>query len=127
MKQKQLNISIVSFDEFGISRHPNHIATHEGLKVFCSQKRQSLLKDKNLNVRCFELETTNLFRKYFGIFDVVLSVTLALGSNDQLFLLTNFFKSLQAMQSHRSQLVWFRFLFVLLSRYSYVNTLKEIN
>lgn len=52
---------IVTFDEEGVSNHPNHIACFHGLEL--------LMKKKLLDVEVMTLSTVNIFRKYIGIAD----------------------------------------------------------
>jgi hypothetical protein len=40
------------------------------------------------------------------------------------FVRLNYFHGLKAMAVHKSQFVWFRKLFVLFSRYTYINTFQ---
>lgn len=62
-KQGETEITfIVTFDEYGISGHPNHIAVHKGVrKVFEEAEFQ-------FDVLC--LQTVNRCRKYIGYFDI---------------------------------------------------------
>jgi len=127
---------IITFDEFGISNHPNHIATHFGVKQFLQQSAQqnSILPKTISKINAFKLETTNIVRKYLGILDLPISKFFILLSDNkknqeekqQLFYTLTFIQSFKAMQQHRSQFVWFRYLFVLFSRYGFVNTLSPI-
>lgn len=49
----------MTFDEHGVSSHPNHIALLHGVKI--------LLADETLrDLRAFSLETTSLIPKYMG-------------------------------------------------------------
>jgi N-acetylglucosaminylphosphatidylinositol deacetylase len=53
---------IVTFDEQGISSHPNHIAVHRGVSHLFEMKRYQF--------DVLTLRTVNLFRKYIGYFDI---------------------------------------------------------
>jgi hypothetical protein len=75
---------------------------------------------------CHAQETTSLWRKYIGIFDVPISLFLAyIGGGNLLVARSEVGLSLawKALQCHASQFVWFRKLFLLFSRYIHVNTL----
>ncbi|XP_037228628.1 N-acetylglucosaminyl-phosphatidylinositol de-N-acetylase isoform X3 [Falco rusticolus] len=69
------------------------------------------------------LESVNLFRKYISILDVPFSCLLP---RDVLFVLTEeeTERARRAMQCHRSQLLWFRHIYMLFSRYMMVNSLR---
>lgn len=113
---------IYTFDEFGISNHANHISTHFGVKQFLSNPN---LPTDLKKINAFKLETTNIVRKYLGLLDLPIS-NLFLSKNEKLYFTTTFIQSFKAMQQHHSQFVWFRYLFVLFSRYGFVNTLLPI-
>jgi len=108
----QIN-EIITFDEYGISGHPNHIATYNGVKLFLRNRP---------NIQGFKLLSTNIVRKYSGIADVPFSYCTA----TKVYLSMALDKNLSAMKAHYSQFVWFRRLFVFFSRYSFVNTLDAI-
>ena len=58
------------------------------------------------------------------MFDLLLSMTL---SNNWCVLSWSDFRRVQrAMWEHRSQMVWFRRLYILFSRYIVINTLREV-
>ncbi|CAD8173305.1 unnamed protein product [Paramecium octaurelia] len=103
---------VITFDEKGISGHLNHIACYNAI---FSMKRPEGLK-------AFPLETTNILRKYSSILDFFVSSIL----NDNLMVNLNIFKAWRSMQIRHSQFVWYRKLFVVFSRYSYINTLIKI-
>ncbi|CAK86263.1 unnamed protein product (macronuclear) [Paramecium tetraurelia] len=103
---------VITFDNKGISGHLNHIACY---KAISSMKRPEGLK-------VFALETTNILRKYSSILDFFVSSIL----NDNLMVNLNILKAWRSMQIHHSQFVWYRKLFVVFSRYAYINTLIKI-
>ena len=100
---------IVTFDAGGVSGHANHIACFEGVSALAFDK----------SVRVFVLETTNLLRKYTGVLDVFVSIL----SGKLLFIWMEPQLNYSAMQAHFTQFVWYRKLFVLFSRYTFMNTL----
>ncbi|KAL9656019.1 hypothetical protein ABK040_007639 [Willaertia magna] len=112
---------IFTFDKFGISNHPNHIATFNGIIKF---KLKTLQKQNQID--CYQLITNNnIFRKYSSIFEFVTS--LHFNNENTITLFTpQFLKSWKAMKAHESQFVWFRKLFILFSTYTYVNTFTKI-
>lgn len=128
---------LVTFDARGVSDHPNHIAAHHGVRKFFLSG--ILMHRHPRTLVC--LESTALLRKYIAWGDHLISLLL---TNLQLqsfpILLQNLLPaspsyciidrralriSHRCMVAHQSQYVWFRRLFVALSRYSTVNTLQS--
>lgn len=103
--------TVLTFDQNGVSNHPNHIATHFGVRRALEATR---------SVQGFALETTNLVRKYLGPLDLPLSsfghCTTSLAPR------INY----NAMATHASQFVWYRRLFVIFSRYTFINSWKKL-
>ena len=57
---------IISFDNYGVSGHPNHISVGMAIKL--------LRKDPKLKeVKMYELESVNLVRKFIGPLDFFFS------------------------------------------------------
>ncbi|KAM9987586.1 hypothetical protein ACTFIZ_000090 [Dictyostelium cf. discoideum] len=144
IKQTSADI-VISFDECGISSHPNHISISNGLKQLIKNKSSSTTSSTsstlsnrttttttnslNKEIKAYKLETVNIIRKYIGIADIPLTKLLSYdGNSTQTFISTQLFppSSYSPMTKHKSQFVWFRYLFVFLSRYSFINTLIEI-
>jgi len=73
-------------------------------------------------LRAFVLETTNIVRKYAGVLDVPLSSLSRVA-----FFAFEPLRVYRAMQAHASQLVWFRKLFIVFSRYTCVNTFQALS
>ena len=100
---------VVTFDGSGVSGHPNHIAIWSALGSF-------------RDVPVYQLESTNILRKYIGLLDAYWSVRtdlIAVNVNSKL--------CWDAMNTHYSQFVWYRKLFVVFSRYAYLNTFVKLN
>lgn len=74
--------------------------------------------------RLFTLDSVNVCRKYTFLFDLLLSM--ALSSNWCVLNWRDFRRVQRAMWAHRSQMVWFRRLYILFSRYVVINTLREV-
>lgn len=75
--------------------------------------------------RLFTLDSINVCRKYTFVFDLLLSMTI---SSYWCVLSWRDFRLVQkAMVEHRSQMVWFRQLYVIFSRYMIINSLREMN
>lgn len=104
--------ALVSFDEYGVSGHTNHIQISKALRLIGADCPE---------VKVFELESRGIIRKYLGMFDIFLTY-----SGDFTYLNFNLFETWRAMKTYRSQFVWYRKLFVLFSSYGYVNVLNEV-
>lgn len=108
---------ILTFDQFGVSGHVNHIATSFGVKYAF---RHNMLPEQ---CTLYELSTVNLIRKYSSFMDCYIS---SLSNIYSIASLGDVVRINSAMKAHRSQLVWFRRLYVMFSRYMVVNTFKSV-
>jgi N-acetylglucosaminylphosphatidylinositol deacetylase len=113
---------VVTFDAKGVSGHINHIGAHKGVQRYMTDRQY---RSANGSLQCFELVSTGIFRKFSGLIDLPVS-SLFLGSNCRL--VVNPFPGVtnKAMSKHRSQRTWYRHLFMLLSRYTMMNTLRKM-
>ncbi|KAK0055033.1 N-acetylglucosaminyl-phosphatidylinositol de-N-acetylase [Biomphalaria pfeifferi] len=111
----QANI-IFTFDERGVSGHPNHIAVSNVVKQ---------LFNHQTSCQVYQLESVSLVRKYIGLLDLPLTVS----SNKLTFVSSprNILRAQQAMLTHKSQLEWFRILYIIFSRYMFMNTYHSCN
>ncbi|EFC45500.1 predicted protein [Naegleria gruberi] len=112
--------TLLTFDKDGISSHPNHIDVFRGVSYFSDR-----CKREQTSIDIFTLESVNLLRKYLGIIEFAISLHFNSDENVTIFT-PNPFIAWKAMSSHESQFVWFRKLFVLFSRYTFVNTLTKL-
>ena len=116
--------TIVTFDVRGVSLHPNHVATYHGVK-----KLQDSLPQ---GITFCSLTTRPMLSKYTGVLSTVWYALVGEG-------LCDFRKkavvvvrppdalcSFQAMRRHASQMVWFRYLFVSFSSYTFGNELEAL-
>ncbi|VDO49948.1 unnamed protein product [Haemonchus placei] len=109
---------VLSFDGGGVSGHGNHSSCSEALQD--AYTRGVIPED----VQIFVLDSVALLRKYMGMFDAPLSVA---RSPFQYFARgRDVAATWRAMRRHRSQFVWFRFLYMIFSRYVYINTFRRI-
>ncbi|KAE9011445.1 hypothetical protein PR003_g22251 [Phytophthora rubi] len=128
--------AVFTFDDYGVSGHANHIATHFGVKraVHGLQEKCSAAagdadnsKTETKVVRGWALESTNILRKYAGLLDAPLSYWLSRRKEERQFVFVcrpqwNY----NAMALHHSQFVWYRRLFVAFSRYTFINTFRPL-
>ncbi|KAJ1366458.1 hypothetical protein KIN20_027128 [Parelaphostrongylus tenuis] len=109
---------VLSFDAGGVSGHSNHSSCFEALQE--AYTRGVIPED----VQIFVLDSVSLLRKYLGLFDAPISVA---RSPFQYFARgCDVVAAWRAMNAHRTQLVWFRFLYMIFSRYVYINTFRRI-
>lgn len=138
LKTKKLQFdAFITFDDFGVSGHPNHTSILPGLKTYISSLPKSQAKPD-----LWKLLTTSLIRKYSGVLDAMPSLTLvtfrvALTPGKKSKKKENFmtfmsdprqsFRGQRAMaQGHGSQMRWFRWFWVVIGRYMYINELKKV-
>ncbi|XP_074869375.1 N-acetylglucosaminyl-phosphatidylinositol de-N-acetylase [Carettochelys insculpta] len=110
---------VITFDVGGVSGHANHIALYAALRYLHSERK---LPE---GCQVLTLKSVNLLRKYISILDVPIS---CLWSQDVLFILTkeDSAQAKRAMKCHRSQLLWFRHIYVLFSRFMVINSLCHL-
>ncbi|XP_022785819.1 N-acetylglucosaminyl-phosphatidylinositol de-N-acetylase-like isoform X2 [Stylophora pistillata] len=115
IKHNQIQV-VITFDSYGVSGHTNHIG------IFNAIKR---LRNEGIpgDVSYYVLTSVNILRKYISLLDLVLSV-----SSRQMFLLSphDMIVAQKAMYAHKSQLLWFRRLYIIFSRFMLINTLEEL-
>ncbi|KAG5440206.1 hypothetical protein PCANB_001775 [Pneumocystis canis] len=130
---------IITFDHFGISKHPNHIACYyAALLLFDSLGTQKPL--------LYVLTTVSILRKYLFFFDMFFTIILYLyyvllnigtlklfnikdRSGSFHFFVNSFVQvyNLQRamIQGYSSQMKWFRWLYIFTSRYMLFNELER--
>ena len=114
IEENQLDI-VITFDPHGISAHPNHCFLYDTIKCL----------DFKAKPPVYILETVSLLRKYSLIFDLIFSMSfpsclIAVSSP------LEYINTFRSMLKHVSQLVWFRWLYIVTSRYMFINTLRKI-
>ncbi len=114
----KLSFKVLTFDDYGVSGHPNHIAVSKGLTLLALS-----LKSKNSQVVAMRLKSKALVRKFLGPFDVVFAL---LFSQYIVFSLSSVFVAWRGMFAHHSQNKLYRQVFVILSAFSYMNEFEII-
>ncbi|NXS62921.1 PIGL acetylase, partial [Brachypteracias leptosomus] len=115
---------VVTFDGGGVSGHANHISLYTALRYrYCWF--EIFIPFLCLGCQVLVLESVNLLRKYLSILDVPLACLLP---GELLFVLTEeeTEQAKRAMRCHRSQLLWFRHVYLLFSRYMVINSLRRL-
>ncbi|XP_077449340.1 N-acetylglucosaminyl-phosphatidylinositol de-N-acetylase [Stigmatopora argus] len=111
---------MVTFDGRGVSCHSNHIAIYKAVRHLASTDQ--LPND----CRLFSLVSVGLLRKYVSFLELPFSCLLPsslccmIGSK-------GYRQCKAAMLCHRTQLVWFRYLYITFSRYMFINTFQRIS
>ncbi|KAK4149135.1 putative deacetylase LmbE-like domain-containing protein [Chaetomidium leptoderma] len=129
---------LITFDAGGVSGHPNHISLYHGARTFIA----SLVAGKPgwaPPVDLYTLTTVPLGRKYTGFLDVLATLgSWAIGADKKdkkrpgglVFLsglvghgsITTAWKAM--VSAHKSQMAWFRYGWITVSRYMYINDLR---
>ena len=111
---------VLTFDERGVSGHPNHVAAYRGVRRWAADVRKT---SASPSPEAWALVTVNPLRKFLTFGDVFASFAL---ETHVLVAATSAIEVRRAMSLHRSQWVWYRKLFVVFSRYAYVNSLRRL-
>ncbi|KAH6603620.1 hypothetical protein Trco_008395 [Trichoderma cornu-damae] len=130
--------ALITFDGSGVSSHPNHISLYHGARGFAKALTEGKPEWKS-PVDVYTLGTVNLLRKYSGGLDLFTTIASSLFTRNEdperperLVYANNLFgpepklsTAWHAMtNAHRSQMVWFRYLWLGFSRYMLVNDLR---
>ncbi|KAH7438457.1 hypothetical protein KP509_04G015700 [Ceratopteris richardii] len=117
---------IITFDSYGISGHPNHVAVYQGVCEFLFDNERTSVKQKGSQIEAWKLESVNFIKKYSGPIYVLWSTWRHINtSNSHLFYSGSPRSSIKAMQRHKTQWLWYRRLFVIFSVYTYMNSLHR--
>jgi N-acetylglucosaminylphosphatidylinositol deacetylase len=125
---------LITFDKSGISSHPNHISLFNGARHFIA----SLIHNRpgwNCPVDLYTLTSINIVRKYSSFLDSLISLVVMAFSKKQMgahpspLLFMSGPMDVRTAQramtaAHESQMKWFRWGWIGLSRYMVVNDLK---
>jgi len=111
--------TLLTFDSYGVSGHTNHIALYDTVRAL--YERQSF----PTYTRVFTLESVNIVRKYVGVLDLFATLNTApfyfvsSGSDVR--------RTRLAMRAHVSQMRWFRWLYIYVSRYIHINSWRRLS
>ncbi|KAF2113027.1 phosphatidylinositol glycan class L [Lophiotrema nucula] len=127
--------AIITFDKDGVSSHPNHKSLYEGAHTFLKalMHRHS---GWDCPIKLYTLRTTSILRKYVSLVDAPITVIGAITSRKELGSYPNpliyvssplgYRTAQKAMTTaHESQMRWFRWGWITLSRYMIINDLKK--
>lgn len=107
--------TLITFDRHGVSSHANHCALyHLALNLHVT------------NLDIFTLESVNLVRKYTSLLDLLPSFLVSQKNSLAVNSLTDFWITFSSMMKHKSQLTWFRWIYLFTSRYMLINNLNKL-
>ncbi|KAI9293826.1 LmbE-like protein, partial [Neoconidiobolus thromboides FSU 785] len=128
--------TVLTFDLQGVSGHINHIALRVGVEHML--KTSTILNQKEKSVVAYQLESIPLLRKYISIFDLIFTLSKIdytfssirhnlpdINVPNQILVISSLnqvLTSRNAMYQHQSQMVWFRHLYILFSRYMFISS-----
>ena len=110
--------SIITFDEKGVSRHPNHISTSNGVISFLRNNKQKIIDSK---IETYFLDTYPWIMQYSFLFPLI-----GFYLKDYGFLNKNALYTYNLMKIHFSQFNFYRKLHTLISGYTYFNTYTKL-
>lgn len=110
---------VITFDERGVSDHPNHIATYHGVRLALSE----LSKQSPSPPLGLKLKSLGILRKFSGIFELLWAWLFA----DYVVASFGLLTALRGMYVHRSQNLLYRQVFVVISAFTYVNSFAQIS
>lgn len=132
---------LITFDARGVSSHPNHAALYHGARAFAA----ALVRAKAgwaSPLDLYTLGTVGRVRKYSSVLDVFATMAACAAAlvrrrphrarPHRLVFMNQlapgpagYFAACAAMaRAHRSQMVWFRWLYIAFSRYMLINELR---
>ncbi|KAG6856551.1 hypothetical protein H0H87_003233 [Tephrocybe sp. NHM501043] len=128
--------TILTFDASGISGHPNHCSLPDGVAHLSAPPALYTLLTRPLHAKYTGvlaplLSKLTLYQDHIHVSPAVakrVAHLLRLSATQPTIVagIYDYLTALQAMRAHASQLVWFRWLYVLFSRYMWVNEWVEV-
>ena len=111
------NDAILTFDQYGISHHINHSAIYHAIIQSKSQ-----LSDTQI----YTLTSVPLWRKYISYIDILFHYLWFKRHQTMNFIHFNIKINWYSMKLYATQFIWYRRLFLLFSRYTFFNTIEQI-
>lgn len=131
---------LITFDDKGVSSHPNHVSLYHGARTFIGGLGR-LAGDGQSTVAMYTLSSVSIWRKYAGVVDALATYVMQwLGGDNRgadhdaekpesLVFLSDTSRVRSAWramtEAHVSQMIWFRYGWISLSRYMVVNDLRR--
>ncbi|EEB06371.1 pig-L [Schizosaccharomyces japonicus yFS275] len=112
---------VITFDGYGISGHANHRACHRGVIDYAREHR---------GLRVYTLDSVNILRKYWTLLDATFTyLTYRWGSERRVVVCADHRAQARIrdamVEAHKSQMVWYRQIWISLSRYMSTNSLRR--
>jgi N-acetylglucosaminylphosphatidylinositol deacetylase len=107
---------LVTFDQMGVSSHSNHCFLNK------------IVRKLNQKPEMYFLKTVFLTRKYSFIFDLLPSLAYDYFLRENLIAissLNDYLLTLKSMMKHKTQLLWFRWIYIFTSSYMVINILEK--
>ncbi|KAJ3337217.1 N-acetylglucosaminyl-phosphatidylinositol de-N-acetylase, partial [Kappamyces sp. JEL0680] len=113
---------ICTFDDYGVSGHANHRAVFHAVQ----EAKHSLA----LSIPAYRLRSTSVLAKYSSLpgalYFHLSNMAVQDGPISLLSDPTDYYYGVSAMFQHKSQLVWFRYIYLAMSTFMIYNELEEI-
>lgn len=109
---------VVTFDEYGVSGHINHIATSRGVRLGVLQARE-----QGRAVTALQLCSKNALRKFSGLLDAFATLL----CDEMVILNRDPLRTLAGLRAHSSQSQLYRQAFVLCSSFTYIVSFQLID
>ncbi len=127
---------LITFDANGVSSHPNHVSLYHGARRFL----QEVMHRRDgwaCPIALYTLTTTNMVRKYMTLLDAPMSILSCVfrkkeaGESPSPLLFVSSPSGYRSAQramtaAHQSQMRWFRWGWISVSRYMIINDLKKV-
>ena len=110
--------TIITFDNNGVTKHPNHISCFEGLMFYLNKYKEEC---SNKNIKVFTLKSFNFVLQYTWIIPMLNCFINKYG-----FMTNTFFTSFRLMSFYETQFNLLRKAHIILSSYSYFNSYNKI-
>ncbi|KAL1302328.1 hypothetical protein AAFC00_002738 [Neodothiora populina] len=132
----ETNIDVlITFDKGGVSSHPNHISLYHGALTFVRSVMQRH-SGWDPAIKMYTLASVNILRKYISIFDAPVMIVKTIFQKKEVgqfptpLLTVSGFASYRTAQkamveAHESQMRWFRWGWIGISRYMVINDLTK--
>lgn len=116
-------VTIVTFDDFGVSGHLNHVSLYYGCKLYTQESGFPMwsLKSSSILDKYSSVFVTNLRMVHESLLPNLKSISV-FGNGKSV---SKGFSSM--IHAHKSQMVWFRWLWLFFSRYLNYNELERVD
>ncbi|CAG0920174.1 unnamed protein product [Notodromas monacha] len=111
--------AVITFDHGGVSNHPNHRALFSGVQLLIfTRLLPSYCRFLSLTTVPTSLKYIPLLEVPFAYFQAQVACLASLSQR---------YRIQKAMKAHASQMVWFRVLYIMFSRYLFLNTYEIVD